>query len=277
MAEREPPFGAFAPKGLLAIILNLTRGLSREGMGRRTGFALRKIGQAMLRGGPVDIESFGAKFRLMPYNNVCESRILFFPKFFDEEERQFVQDRITDGFTFLDIGANIGGYALFAASKAGPRARVLAIEPLPEIFNRLVENVRLNPFGTIKALALAVADKDEERTFFVDRANQGESSLKIVNATEVTSIRVPVRRLLTIIQDEGLDRIDGLKVDVEGAEDLILETFFEHAPVSLYPKFIVMGLAPSRWQIDLVELLKAKGYKISGETRNNFLLERSVG
>jgi len=277
MADREPPFGAHAPQGLLARILDITRALPSDGLGKRLGFALRKLATPMLGGKPVDIESFGARFRLMPYNNVCESRILFFPRLFDEAERDFIRSRMTDDFCFLDIGANIGGYSLFVAAHAGPRARIVAIEPMPDIFSRLVTNIRLNPFGTIKALALAVADKDEERTLFVDRANQGESSLKIVTAVESHSIRVPARRLLTILGEEGFAKLDGIKIDVEGAEDLILDPFFSQAPESLYPRIIVIESAPNRWQSDLVGLLRSKGYMKVGETRNNYLFERNLG
>lgn len=269
------PFGAFAPGSLLASMLKATRALPMSGLGKRVAFALRKLAQPLLSGGPVDVESFGVKFRLMPYNNVCESRILFFPALFDSEERQIIAAHFTEDFAFIDIGANIGGYALFVAAHAGPRARVLAIEPMPEIFGRLVTNIRLNPFGTIKALGVAVADKDEERTLFVDRANQGESSLKIVNEAEVNSIRVPARRLLTIIEDEGFEKLDAIKLDVEGAEDLILETFFAQAPEQYFPRLIVLESAPNRWQVDVPGLLAKHGYERIAETRNNYIFRRA--
>jgi FkbM family methyltransferase len=274
MTDRDLPFGAYAPKGILSNILNVSRSLPNRGAGKRLGFALRKLGTPLLNGQPVDVESFGAKFRLLPYNNVCESRILFFPRLFDEEEREFIRSRMTDSFTFLDIGANIGGYSLFVAAHAGPRARILAIEPMPDIFNRLVANIRFNPFGTIKALAMAVADKDEERTLFVDTANNGESSLKIVNAAGATSIRVPARKLLTILNEEGFEKLDAIKLDVEGAEDLILDAFFAQAPEHLYPGLIVIESTPSRWQSDLMGTLANHGYVRVGETRNNYILER---
>lgn len=276
MAENEQPFGAFAPEGFLARVLRVTRQLPTEGVGKKLAFALRRIARPLLNGGPVDMTSFGANFRLMPYNNVCESRILFFPGMFDEEERAFIKSRMTDGFTFLDVGANIGGYSLFVAANAGPRARIIAIEPMPDIFNRLVQNIRLNPFGTVKALAIAVADKDEERTLFVDRANHGESSLKIVTQGEAESLRVPARRLQTVLREEGFEKLDGIKIDVEGAEDLILENFFAHAPEHLYPRIMVIESAPDRWQIDISALLASKGYVRRGETRNNYLFERET-
>jgi len=276
MADREAPFGTYAPAGVLAFILRFTRDLPGHGAGRRLGFVFRRLAAPLMHGRPVDIESFGAKFRLLPYNNVCESRILFFPRLFDEEERVFLAQRIRPDFRFIDIGANIGGYALFVAALAGPTARILAIDPMPEIFGRLVSNIRLNPFGTIKALALAVADKDEQRTLFVDARNQGESSLKILTAAESQSIRVPARRLMTILREERFERIDAMKVDVEGAEDLVLETFFAAAPESLYPGSIVLQATPRRWQSDLVALIESKGYRKVGETRNNYLFERGL-
>lgn len=274
MVDRDAPFGTFAPTGALAFILKFTRDLPGHGAGKRLGFIFRRLASPLLHGRLVDVESFGAKFRLLPYNNVCESRILFFPRLFDEPERVFLAQRITPDFRFIDIGANIGGYALFVAALAGPKARILAIDPLPDVFNRLVANIRLNPFGTIKALALAVADKDETRTLFVDARNQGESSLKILTAAESQSIRVPARRLMTILRDEKFDKIDAMKVDVEGAEDLVLETFFASAPESLYPGAIVLQATPRRWHSDLVALIESKGYRKVGETRNNYLFER---
>ena len=84
------------------------------------------------------------------------------------------------GFTFVDVGANIGGYSLFVAAHAGPRPRILAVEPQPDVFDRLTYNIRQNPFGTVKAVACAVADKAGEVTLFLDARNRGESSVKIV-------------------------------------------------------------------------------------------------
>ena len=71
MADKEPPYGTFAPKGLMAKILDFSRALPNKGLGKRLGFVCRRLGAPLLSGGPIDIESFGARFRLLPYNNVC--------------------------------------------------------------------------------------------------------------------------------------------------------------------------------------------------------------
>ena len=55
----------------------------------------------------------------------------------------------------------------------GGHGRVLAVEPQPDIFERLAYNIRQNPFGTVKALDCAVADKTGDVTLFVDMKNHG--------------------------------------------------------------------------------------------------------
>jgi FkbM family methyltransferase len=269
-----PAWGAFAPQGLVARLIRITRALPGTWLGRRFGFAIRKATILLLGGKPVDHESLGARFRLAPYKNVCEKRILFAPQDFDVRERDYLASLIRERFVFLDIGANIGGYALSLAAKAGRDARILAFEPQPEVFNRLVFNIAINPFGTVKAMALAVADRDGEVTLFLDPANQGEASVKIVNQGGAGQVRVPARALLGIVQDEGLDHIDAMKLDVEGAEDIILQRFLSDAPESLWPRAIVLERGESRWSLDLLGLLESKGYQRILETRNNHVLER---
>lgn len=267
-------YGDHAATGLVSLLIDWTRALPRNWLGKRLGFLLRRIAISLLNGKPVDSTSLGANFRLFPYNNVCEKRILFAPRDFDEAERELLVSRLTPDFVFLDIGANIGGYSLAVAAKAGPGARIIAFEPQPEVFERLIYNIRINPFGNVKALALAVADRDGEITLFLDPKNKGEASVKIVSADGARQVKVPSRALLSVVQDEGFDHIDAMKLDVEGAEDLILKRFFADAPESLWPKLIIVERGEDRWSSDLIGQLKRLGYRALGETRNNHVLER---
>jgi FkbM family methyltransferase len=268
------PFGAYAPSGFAKWTLDRTRAFSNRWVFRRIAFMLRRLAVQSLGGEPVDVESLGARMRLYPYNNVCEKRILFTPQFFDPQELALLKSRITPGFTFVDVGANVGGYALFVAAHAGPTARILALEPQPEIFDRLTYNIRQNPFGTVKAIACAVADKTGELTLFLDPRNNGESSVKIVGPNETDAIRVPAVTLLDLLQAENFTQVDAVKLDVEGAEDLILDPFFRDAPKSLYPKLFLIENGRGQWQIDLPKLLEGKGYRLLMQTRLNVVYER---
>ncbi len=67
------------------------------------------------------------------------------------------------------------------------------------------------------------------------------------------------RRCGTIWPRRGFDRLDCVKLDVEGAEDLILEAFFRDAPRRLWPRLLIVEDAPGRWAIDLPALIAGAG------------------
>ena len=260
----------FRSRGFVGRVLDLTRKCPPSWAGKRRAFFLRGLAVRALAGRPLDVETLGARMRLYPYNNVCEKRILFTPQYFDEAERAFLAARLHPDFVFIDIGANVGGYTLFVAAQAGPRARVLSIEPQPEIFERLVYNIRQNAFPHVKALNCAVADRDGEITLFVSPRNRGETSMRIVNAEGGgASIRAPAATLASIVRDERFERIDAIKLDVEGAEDLILEPFLMTAPRTLWPKALLMEFSHGKWATDLPRLLSACGYREALRTRQN--------
>ena len=270
------PFGSYNPSGLARWIIERTQSLPNSWLGRRLYVFLRRIATPLLRRDPLDVERLGARMRLYPYNNICDKKVLFTPQFFDPEEMELLKARVTDGFTFVDVGANIGAYSLFVAAHAGPKARILAIEPQPDVFDRLTYNIRQNPFGTVKAVACAVADKAGDLTMFVDSRNRGESSVKIVGAGDEDTMRVPATTLLNLVRQEGFSRIDAIKLDVEGAEDIILEPFFRDAPEALCPALLILEKGSGQWQIDLPALLARHGYEKLRETRLNLIFERAA-
>jgi FkbM family methyltransferase len=268
------PFGTFAPSGLVRRLIETTRSLPSTWLGRRAVILLRKPAMAILAGKPVDVEALGAKVRVRPNNNICEKRLLFAPASFDPAELAILEKHIRPGFVFIDVGANVGAYSLFVAARADDTARIIAVEPQPAIHARLLANIRLNGFTTIKAVDCAVADRAGELTLFIDAKNSGESSLKIVAAGGAEPIKVKARRLIDLVRDEGLERLDAIKLDVEGAEDLILDPFFADAPETLFPSLLIVENATGRWQIDLPDLLDRHGYRKIAETRLNLVFER---
>ncbi len=165
--------------------------------------------------------------------------------------------------SFLDIGANIGGYSLFVAANAGPGVMVLAIEPQPDIYARLVFNLRLNAFASVKAVACAVADKEGELTLFRRFRQQGRIERQgDVGFLERGEHQGAAKRLQTLIEEEeGYDHVDVAKLDTEGAEDIILETFFAEAAQALWPRALIMERGNDRWHVDLPALLAQKGYR----------------
>jgi FkbM family methyltransferase len=273
----DTPFGSRKPGFWLGPLIALTRLCGPSWAGKRLAFVLRRLG-IMSLGGPVDIRTLGVNMRLYPFHNVCEKRLLFTPQYFDAEERAVLAGRIHDAFVFIDIGANVGGYALFVAGLAGPRARALAVEPQPEIHRRLLYNIRQNPSANVTAVACAVADRDGEIEFFLSADNQGQASVKDTEAQAdgVGRLTVPALTLTSLLRQQGLERVDAIKIDVEGAEDLVLEPFFRDAPESLWPGLIVIENSPSRWRVDLFGHMESLGYRRLAATRLNRIYERRI-
>jgi len=88
------------------------------------------------------------------------------------------------------------------------------------------------------------------------------------------AVRVPSKTLLHALNEESVTSIDALKIDVEGAEDTILMPFFQDAPQSLWPRFLVIEDTSGLWRVDVFAELKARGYREAGRSRQNVMMER---
>lgn len=84
----------------------------------------------------------------------------------DEQEYRLIDTFLREGDWALDIGANVGHYALRMSQVVGPSGRVIAVEPVPETFALLASNARLFPYRNVTLLNVAASD----RTAAVDMA-----------------------------------------------------------------------------------------------------------
>jgi hypothetical protein len=88
-------------------------------------------------------------------------------------------------------------------------------------------------------------------------------------------VEVTAATLLKVAQDYNLPRIDAIKLDIEGAEDFVLKSFFDTAPEHLYPKMILIENSPKRWDFDVIGLLQSVGYRKIRDFTGNIILERA--
>ncbi|MGE3908153.1 MAG: FkbM family methyltransferase [Chloroflexota bacterium] len=127
------------------------------------------------------------------------------------------------GDTFFDIGANIGYHTLGAAATG---ARVYAFEPVPRLRNRLVGNLRLNGLGRrVVVSELALSNRNGSTEFYLARRlDDGSHSLiPGVPAQSIECITVQTARLDDHLQASGTPLPTVMKIDVEGAEALVLD------------------------------------------------------
>jgi len=132
--------------------------------------------------------------------------------------------RLGAGDVALDVGANIGWYAVLLAKLSDPATQVFAFEPDPLNFSLLVDNLARNGASTVKPVqkaAGAIAGRLHLHQY--GAKNLGRHSLLPIN--EGTSVEVEVLSLDAFLAAEGIDlaRVRFLKMDVEGFELSVLE------------------------------------------------------
>lgn len=253
-------------------LVALTRRLPTRGAGKSLAHLLRRP-FILTHRKVVDDVVDGLRLRVHLRGNVCERRYFFTPRLYDRAEYDFIQTNLRPGGRFVDVGANVGLYSLWAAKAAGPEGRVLSLEPNPAALTRLRFNIESNGFGDrVEVVPVAAGDAEGEVELWLDPSNLGGSSAR--HSDQERSVKVPVRRLLDIVADAGFDGIDIMKLDIEGYEDAVLNLFLDTAPETLLPGAIIIEESPGRWHTDLLARLEKSGYRIRHRGRMNLILVR---
>jgi FkbM family methyltransferase len=145
---------------------------------------------------------------------------------YEPNEFYWLNGCLMPGQTFIDIGANLGLYTIFAAKKVGPCGTVVAIEPSSREFARLKANVELNELSNVRVLRVATSNHSGEADLLVaEEAHSGHNTLGDFGYPIMArgKERVRAMRLDEIVRELGLTRVDVVKIDVEGAEYATLQ------------------------------------------------------
>jgi len=124
------------------------------------------------------------------------------------------------GDVVLDAGAHYGFYTLLASQLVGAKGCVLAFEPNLHNYRKLVANLRLNGIGNVRAYNLALGRFNGQTKLYTDGESGGHSTF-LRRGPRYHNVRMA--RLDTIITQMGLEKLDLIKIDTEGAELSILE------------------------------------------------------
>lgn len=269
------PFGAYPPTAFQSFLMAVGHRMPPNWAGRRGASLIRSVLKRW-SDRPIDAVRLGSRMRLYADGNASEKRLMTSPQFFDAAELAVLEKALTPDFVFVDIGANAGAYTLFVASRVGSGGRILAVDPHPVARQRLQCNLDLNGIGWVTIAPVALSDTSGTLHLFINDRNIGSSSLDADTMTghRRRAIEVPTRTLLSLVEEEGLSRIDAIKIDVEGVEDRILTPFFATASPALWPRLLLMEDSRGAWKSDLLALLHQSGYAIVLETGGNIVLRR---
>jgi len=142
---------------------------------------------------------------------------------FELPEVTAARARISPGDVVLDVGANVGLVTIPLALAAGATGRVIAVEPLHENIERLERNVEANGLSNVTVVEAAAGVEDGEIELNV-AGDPAFASIDTITKHRATGTRIVTCRGLDSLWAEfGRPRVALVKVDVEGAELLVLD------------------------------------------------------
>ena len=170
---------------------------------------------------PVDVLwHAGTRLRLFLDNDL--SLTLFAGGMFEPNEFALLDRVLQRGMVFVDGGANEGAYTIFAAARVGTAGRVIAVEPSARERDRLAANIAHNRLTNVDIVEKALAERSGSAPLLLAEAlHAGQNTLgnfAYQGVKGIGSQDVALTTLDELVSQYGLDRVDVVKLDLEGAE-----------------------------------------------------------
>jgi FkbM family methyltransferase len=214
-------------------------------------------------------DRWGSELWLNPHYHLDFTIIAY--GYYDKPLHRYIDRCVGPGMTCFDIGANIGAVATHLARNVGDAGRVHAFEPVPALRARLEKNLARNGLETaVSVHSLALSNRTGEARLAIagiDADNQGLASLVASGEERLTStLTVPTITLDDFVADRNITRIDFMKIDIQGAEILLLDGA-RQTLLRLRPD-LIMEVSPQdmagigKTSSDLLLAVEACGYRI---------------
>jgi len=218
---------------------------------------------------PWDVDAFWLKEMV---KEIYEDRV--YERFF----------RVEEGDVVVDVGANVGVFTLKAWKQAGQRGKVVSFEPESRNYKRLCRNIGINGCANVFPVNAAVSDFDGVADFYIKDVSLQHTLLPRTTLSHdtqtVTTRKVEARTLLSVLEELGMNRIDFLKVDAEGAELEVLRGS-EKLLSSKRIRKVSVATYHSREETGVISnFLRSLGYSVrvfQNEGLAHFRLEHTYG
>ena len=184
--------------------------------------------------------------------------------------QKYVDAALKPGMICLDVGANCGLVGLHMARKVGPTGKVYAFEPVPHVFGRLKANVQRNHLEAIVEPRLcAISSTSGKALMNVPDEHQRNQGLGLLVPAGINGRRheleVECSSLDDFVAREGLTHLDFIKIDVQGAETLVLQggkSSLERFSPEIVTE-LSQGLSPlGKSSKDTIRQLEDGGYEV---------------
>lgn len=133
---------------------------------------------------------------------------------------------LSEGSSFIDIGAHIGWYTMYAAQKVGSQGKVFSFEPAPDNRNLLLQNTLQNNFSQVFIDESALSDRTGTALLKLSNGNSGDHGLATSNqhrrGFSAQEISIHITTLDEKISAEEFKKVSLIKMDAQGSEPKIL-------------------------------------------------------
>lgn len=212
---------------------------------------------------PVTVRRRGLWFTLDTRNYL--DRSLYYLGTHEGKDTRFVEKMVRLDWVVCDVGANIGWYTLVAAVAMRGTGCVHAFEPALEDFRRLQQNVALNRLPSVVLHQTAMCDSLGTVCL---AATRDAGTTQLATSRDESTRVVPVTTLDTFVRERRLDRLDLVKVDIEGSElrflrgaQYSLQRFRPAMVIELNPNALAKFDATPQMVVDALEGLGYAMYR----------------
>ncbi len=233
-----------------------------------------RLCEAAIGARPVRVRRAGLDFELDLSDEI--QQWIFLTGWWEKADLKAAIANLGEGQIVMDIGANIGFFSLHASRAVGPTGSVLAFEPNSRICSRLRRNLEINRLTNVLVEGIALSDHGGDARFFLRQTGSSghatlfEACLGAANdersgTKALEKIQVPLCTLDSYCEENSINRIDYIKLDVEGAEPFVLlggqETLRSCRP-SMLIECNRHTLHSAGWQVQrFLELIWELGYE----------------
>lgn len=185
---------------------------------------------------------------------------------YEENDACYLLSNIKSNAVCFDVGANVGYYTLLMAKNA-PEGSVHAFEPVPLNHHLLSASMLINGYENISINRMALGASDGVIEFSQSSDGAYSSIYDVGRKREKKKISVPITTIDHYVEKNKIRRIDVMKVDVEGAEKMVLDcaknimSNREMRPTLVMLELFDQNFKPYNTSVDdVIGLMKCYGY-----------------
>ncbi|HKV09044.1 MAG TPA: FkbM family methyltransferase [Thermoanaerobaculia bacterium] len=160
----------------------------------------------------------------------------------ERREMRFLREQVKPGMVVFDVGANIGFYTFLLADAVGPQGKVHAFEPDPVSFGILEH--RAARHKNVFVTRAAAGDRAGTVSLFCSPTNRADNRIHPSHeARPAETFEVPLITLDAYCTENGIEKIDAIKMDIQGAEIAALRGFASTL-ARLRPAWLLVEFSP---------------------------------